>query len=150
MCHNLKTIDLPNSITFIGSGAFNFTGLSIFRFPDSVKFFSSLKSLFQGCKNLTTLDLNNVEDLTAPLMCAECTNLHTIYMSKIKKIWGFEECSSLSTIYCNNPTPPVISFNAIHPNAYHSAIVYVPVSAVQTYKTNYDWSQFWNIRAITQ
>jgi hypothetical protein len=147
-CSSLKTLNLPESITYIENMAFCFSGLTSFRFPDGVKNCGSLT--FQDCKNLISIDLNNVEIIGA-LAFAGCSNLRTTTMSKVTKIRGFDDCISLSTIYCKNPIPPDFALSSVFPsNIYYSATVYVPASAIQAYKEDYYWSKFRNIRTITE
>ena len=61
---------------------------------------------------------------------------------------AFTGCTSLNTIYCYAVTPPSLYSNAFDATAYDNVVLYVPESAVSTYKTATNWKYFSDIQPI--
>ena len=94
-CTNFESIKLPNSLTNVGTGAFDScVGLKRIDIPCNVT--SIDNSSFARCTNLTTLSLtNNVTDI-GNYAFFKCTNLSTVWYS------GTKEESESITIGTNN------------------------------------------------
>ena len=79
-----------------------------------------------------------------------CTSLSTIHLGRnLKNIetGAFGSCTSLAEIYCHATTPPtlgdyVFRINGTTSYPYVQAIIYVPASAVETYKNAEGWNKF--------
>ena len=80
-CTSLEAIDLPPGIDALNS-AFAGSGLRSFRVPDNIK---ELNNDLNGCQQLTTIDLNNVETLVFSAI-AGCASLKTLHIGpKLKE-----------------------------------------------------------------
>lgn len=99
-CRNLKTINLPDTLTTIGRGCFSESGIQSIDF--SINLNKIGISAFEECTAITTLDLRNssieIIDVSA---FYNCSNLRTVLLSDHTKtidIMAFAGCNSLKTI----------------------------------------------------
>lgn len=178
-CSNLESVDLPEGMTIIPSGAFeNCTSLSGIELPSTI---TALKNMaFYGCTGLTEITFpdgiesigqytfNNCTGLTSitiPDSCTNlgvtptmagyafgnCTSLTTVHIgSGITDFnaGNFNNCTSLSSVYIHNETPPRLRGTSPFSTVQN---IYVPASAVETYKANTYWSSLASkIQAITE
>lgn len=60
-CPNLETVELPESLKFLGEGAFFYSGLKSISFPKGLEYIGN--SAFSGCKNLTNIDFSTAPNL---------------------------------------------------------------------------------------
>lgn len=103
-CSLLKKVSIPNSVTYIGGGAFeNCTSLASISIPDSVTYIGGLA--FCGCTNLTSVYLpNNITTIEHRLF-GECTSLSSINIpdsvTSIER-FAFAGCTSLTSINISN------------------------------------------------
>ncbi len=101
---SITSISIPNTITTIGSGAFeSCKELISVEIPNSIQLIESY--LFDGCENLTTVIIPN--SITEIRSCAffNCKSITTIELpNSVTKIGmrAFEECSNLSNISLPN------------------------------------------------
>ena len=117
-CKSLGSIKLPNGIKEIPAGAFFDSGLKSIEIPNSVTDLGG--SCFAHCKSLTSIKIpNSVTDLGD-----SC----------------FAHCKSLTSITFSSVTPPAIGRNIFDNNT--TIDIYVPASAVETYKNNSSWKQY--------
>jgi len=97
---SLTTITLPNSITSIGDGAFEYcSGLTTITLPNSVS--SIADGAFGGCSGLTTITLPGSVTSIGNEAFGGCSGLTTITLpNSIASIGGatFNGCSGLTTI----------------------------------------------------
>jgi len=128
-CGGLTSFTIPNSVTSIGSDAFAYTELSNIIIPDNV--ISIGKNAFWGCTFLTRI--------TFPDNVGLIGNYAIAY------------CSSLTEIYCKNPTPPIVSSGlpATNDNTFigvniNTCKLYVPRGSATAYKASF-WNYFSNI-----
>lgn len=127
---NLTTVNIGNQVQvipsgFLGSGQSKITSITI---PNSVTTINLYA--FNGSK-LTSIDLP-----------ASLTSIRN---------YAFNSCSSLTSITIRSTTPPTLdsSYTSTFPSTSQSYTIYVPASAVNTYKTTSKWS-YWSskIQAI--
>ena len=97
-----KAATLPNTVTMIGKGAFQGTGLTSVIMPDSVKTLGA--SVFQGCESVTSVYVPAVTAMGASLFNA-CINLTEVnlatgitYSSDM-----FSDCTSLVSVHIPAP-----------------------------------------------
>ena len=123
----VKDLVIPNSVTSIGSSAFGgCSGLKSVTIPNSVT--SIGNSAFYGCSNLTSVTIPN--------------SVSSIGNS------AFYGCSGLKNVYCYAENVPSTGSNVFSNVPQSSAMLYVPASALETYKKNAPWSGFGTIKAI--
>ena len=114
-CTNLKTIDLPDTVTEIGAFAFESTGLTSITIPASVETvydtafidntsltdatFPAGKGIsFEGCTSLVNVKINNNPTKIDDFMFRKCSSLASIELpdtvTEIGK-YAFADCTSL-------------------------------------------------------
>ena len=120
-CDGLTSINIPNSVTTIGDGAFEGrTGLTAVNIPNSVTTIGY--QTFWGCSSLTTVNIPN--------------SVTTIDED------AFMDCPSLYDVYCYATTPPRCN-NSCFIN--YSATLHVPAASLAAYRAAPVWSKFKNI-----
>ena len=86
-----------------------------------------------------------------PWVFYNCTNVQRVYLpSSITVIdnYAFDGCSSLSYLSCEATTPPTVSSNTFEASTLSRASLYVPISAVDTYKSAPVWQDFSSINSM--
>ncbi|MCL2245021.1 MAG: leucine-rich repeat protein [Treponema sp.] len=110
-CTNLESIELPDSLTSIGSLAFAHSGLKSITIPDSVT--SSLNSTFRSCAALTTVVIGNNVPNIAGYAFRDCTSLANVTIgSSVTTIRtdAFRNTPALETIVIPNTVTQIWSF----------------------------------------
>jgi hypothetical protein len=168
----LKSITLPNSVTFIGNAAFvNCSSLSSVAIPNDVTYIgiaafancSSLTSVtipngvtvisdwtFQGCCGLTSVTIpNSVTDINYYAF-EGCGFTSVTIGSSVKIINGiaFSNCNNLETVKCLAEDVPWADIMAFQNSNLQHATLYVPAASLNDYKTKAPWNHFGSIRAI--
>lgn len=115
-CTSLETITIPGSVIDMEDAFWN-SGLSSVVISEGV---TNLDYAFLNCHNLTSIEIpssvNSMED-------------------------SFSSCTSLTSIYCKPTTVPSIS-EYTFTNVPSELKIYVPTSAVDTYKSADIWSSY--------
>jgi hypothetical protein len=110
--NNLTSVTLPNTITYIGVGAFSINNITTLTIPDSV--INIDDGAFANSQNLTNLVLGNnlttigdfsfrfcpLNDITIP---ESVTNIGVVAFG------GFGGTDAITNIYCQGMVPPTIS-----------------------------------------
>ena len=100
----LKSIELPNSVTSIGSGAFSgCSGLTSVTIPDSVT--SIETSAFQYCSGLTSIEIPNSVTSIGTYAFGGCSSLTSVTIgNSVTSIGGysFQGCSGLASVTVPN------------------------------------------------
>ena len=124
----LKNIDIPNTVKYIGKEAFSwcssFTSITV---PDSVETIGF--SAFHGCYNLEIVTIGKS-------------------VSSIDKS-AFDHCGSLKKITFRGSIPPIIVDDdfgeGFDEEVMQNATLYVPISAIEAYRSAPVWGQFQHI-----
>ena len=142
-CQELRSIEIPNSVISIGKSAFaECTGLTYAIIPNSVE--TPVKysgaGWFMGCTNLSHVTIGS-----------SITQIGII----------FYRCPNITTVTCLAGTPPITedtwtvweSGLPVQPSnfdneVYERATLFVPVAALEAYKTALYWKQFSEIRPL--
>ena len=125
---NIKSVDIPDTVTSIGDRAFeNCSGLTSVTIPNSVT--SIGDDAFRDCSGLTNIQIPN-----------SVTSIGS---------GAFDGCSGLTEITCLATTPPSLGNNYVFYNVPKSIPLYVPTESVDLYKNAEQWKEF-NIQAIIE
>ena len=118
---------IPENISQIIGGAFrDCSGLTSITIPNSVT--SIGESAFNGCSKLTSVTIPN-----------SVTSIG----------WGaFGSCTQLENVYCYAEEIPSTNATAFDHSSIESSTLYVPSSALSSYKTTAPWSGFGTIKAL--
>ena len=122
-CSSLKSIDIPETVTTIGSCAFQSSGLESIVIPSNVTTVS-----FQGF--------------------LENSNLQSVTFGKNVSTFGhlaFYRCDNIRTITSYIKTPPVATEAYFGSAVYEQATLYVPYGTRERYLAMEGWNQFQNI-----
>lgn len=104
---DLKNVELPKYLNFMGSSNFYNSGIESIIIPDNIK--KIQQADFSHCENLKYIDLNNVTSLSI-LSFAYCTSLESIdltnvtYYEKSSRNGTFVGCDNLNKFYFNKDT----------------------------------------------
>ena len=136
-CTNLTAKIMP-VITSMGNYAFSESGVTFEEIPNGV---TLSPYCFRECENLTNLTFKN-DGILPNYCCYACSNLEEIEFSgDISSIGNraFVSNTKLKTITIHNTTPPTLQ-SASFPKTVEA--IYVPASALETYKSATNWSSF--------
>jgi hypothetical protein len=145
----LKSIKLPDGITFIGDNAFmGCISLDSIVIPKGVE--KIQKATFDRCFNLKSIILPESITELDTYAFIECSSLTTITIpANVRRIGkcAFEDCRNMTSFYCQVEDPGQISlgedaFNRIN----EECILYVPQGCSQAYKADERWTAFIDIR----
>lgn len=161
-CSNLEIDELPQSLKVINnygfynctkltakvlhpmeihSYAFAYTNVAFEEIPEGTVLNTYA---FQYANSLTNLKFSYTGMI--PNYCFQsCTGLESIEIGEgINSINtnSFRQCTNLKTITCHRTTPPTLVFNAI--NSCPIETIYVPASALETYKSATNWATYAN------
>ena len=161
-CESLTSIDIPNSITSIGSEAFWLCdALTNIHIPNSVTTIGDYA--FGACVSLKEVTIPNSVIVstryTAIGWFQLCFSLERVTIGSGIAYMGimFLKCPNITSVTCLGTTPPrtdgytsqetgrVTNFDDV---VYGQATLYVPISALDAYKTAYYWRDFQDIRAL--
>lgn len=146
---NIATyVDLPNTITSIGTGAFrdcsNLVGINI---PNSVTGIGM--SAFENCSSLADIIIPNSVDTIWESAFANCNKLINIIIpSSVKYVghWAFEKCELRTVVSKQND--PSDFYDAFSDLAYTHATLYVPEDTYWDYVYNSGWGKFIHIKEM--
>ena len=134
-----------NSISQLGAYSFSkFSGLTSVSLS-GVTVLDSGGRQFAACKDLTDLEIRGT-NLIVPTYFVYGDSLTAITLggiSQISNAYGLDtgnNQASVRTLTMLDTTPPTIGVTSI--SAYNPTVIYVPASAVNTYKTAYGWSDY--------
>lgn len=139
----ISSISLPNSLTYIGEGAFSscadLTSVSI---PDSVTTID--ESAFYECNSLTSVSIGDNVTYIGDSAFHSCTSLTSIDIpNRVTSIdtKAFAYCSNLTSVTIEATTPPTLGSGAFDGNA-SGRKIYVPADSLNAYKTASGWNGY--------
>ena len=98
-CESLISFEIPSTVTRIESGVFRATGLRSINIPESVTFIGA--SAFNGCNSLDTLWVPNTVTEIGTSAFAGCDNLQSIHLPEAMETipsYLLKDCTSLTSI----------------------------------------------------
>ena len=161
-CTSLTSVSIPNSVLRIEDEAFaNCTSLTSITVPESVTKIGKL--VFYGCSSLATPVYNahcfahlptthtgdfvvqgGIKLIAGGAFC-ECSGLTSITIPNSVTDIGelaFYRCYGLAIITCGNVNPPTLEQDVFFTLNQSKIILYVPIEAVDTYKSTPVWQDF--------
>lgn len=141
-CANLTSVTMGNSVTSIGDGVFaSCTNLTNITIPNGV--ISIGDDTFAGCNSLTNIIIpNSVTSIGNNTFdsCSSFTNM-TIPSSVISiGDQAFQYCDSLTSVTIEATTPPTLGSNVFYSTG--NCTIWVPVGTANTYKAASGWSDY--------
>lgn len=129
-CSDLTSITIPNSVTSIGDGAFQYcSGLTSITIPNSVT--SIGESAFSYCSGLVSVTIGSGIN----------------YINTL----AFAHCENLADVFClAENVPSTDAFFDFFVGSYvENATLHVPASALNAYKTTAPWSGFGTFETLS-
>lgn len=136
-CSSLASIDLPKA-TGVGQSAFAVcTNLATVNIPKAT---GVGQSAFSGCTSLTSINLPSVAEIGA-FAFQNCSSLESIDLPNITSIGtsAFYISNRLKNVYLRSETMCTCKGS---PNFTTEAVIYVPESLLDSYKTATYWSNY--------
>ena len=125
-CTNLRNVDIPRSVTYLGATAFEGCTSLQNCYMDNSQIDKLHASTFVGCSALITVTLPST--LT--------------YVGE----WAFHNCGFLIGLYCYATTPPEVYTGAFDNKS--NIRLYVPSASVSAYRNASGWDGFRSYNAI--
>ncbi|MBQ5873747.1 MAG: leucine-rich repeat domain-containing protein [Bacteroidales bacterium] len=142
-CSGLTSIDIPNSVTSIGEGAFyGCSSLTSVTIPNSVTSIES--NAFEGCSSLTSISIPNSVTSIGNSAFRGCSSLTSATIgNSVTSIgaYAFDGCSFLQNVTCLAEVPPTMTTNNVFPYP-NMAFVSVPCGSLSAYTAP---TSFWNM-----
>lgn len=98
-CKNLKSVIMPNSVTFMGKDTFRNSSLEKVIFSKKLKYINERD--FANCKNLTSIDIPDSVENIYKYAFSDCTNLTSVTFGKgLKEIdnYVFYGCVNIKIV----------------------------------------------------
>ena len=148
-CKGLKSMYIPNSVTYIGPYAFDgCENMESIHLSDNIS--TLYYDTFSNCKSLTSLTIpEGVTHLGFPLVDGygdafyNCTGLTSVTIPSTVVYYvrnAFSSCSSLTSVIVNNPVPIDITIETFSNRK--NATLYVPFGSKAAYDTADYWKEF--------
>ena len=144
-CTNLSTISIPNYVQEFGNEAFSgCVKLHSIDFADGQNLLSIGQYAFYNCSTLVSVTVpEGVQTLGAYAFYNNASLVKIKLPSTLNVIgnYAFGNCQQLMKMNVAAYAPPTVSSNTFY-SVPRTATVYVPESAINTYKSTYIWNEF--------
>ena len=144
-CTNLSSISIPNYVQEFGNEAFSgCVKLHSIDFADGQNLLSIGQYAFYNCSTLVSVTVpEGVQTLGAYAFYNNASLVKIKLPSTLNVIgnYAFGKCQQLMKMNVAAYAPPTVSSNTFY-SVPRTATVYVPESAINTYKSTYIWNEF--------
>ena len=144
-CTNLSNISIPNYVQEFGNEAFSgCVKLHSIDFADGQNLLSIGQYAFYNCSTLVSVTVpEGVQTLGAYAFYNNASLVKIKLPSTLSVIgnYAFGNCQQLMKMNVAAYAPPTVSSNTFY-SVPRTATVYVPESAINTYKSTYIWNEF--------
>ena len=154
-CFNLKDLTLCEGLKSIGKSAFIYCNqLTSVTIPGSVTKLDNGNE-FQSCSSLTTVTFSEGVSQISGYTFTDCSALSTVHLPSTLTYIGyrtFQNCTSLKTVYSLSTSAPSDGGydQAFAGSSCNTATLYVPSSALDSYRNANSWKNFGTIVAMNQ
>ena len=151
-CTSLTSIEIPESVTTIGEGAFHLCGLTSIKIPKSVETIG--KGAFGYCALKTVTFEQNSRIQTIERFAFMRSDIVTVDMSQCKRNditigrQAFSECPKLQLFKIGANIPPRCSAAFGDINFY--SVLKVPSGSIDAYKAATGWTWFASITGLDE
>lgn len=147
-CSALASIIIPNSVTYIGDYAFSGTAWYDIQ-PDGLVYAGKVMYSYKGTMPVNTnIALDEETVAISGYAFKGCTGLTSITIPQNVTSIGyraFSSCSSLTSVIAKMEDPCRIDPECFHDDVYYYSTLYVPNGTKETYKKTYFWYKFVHI-----
>ena len=147
-----KSSIIPNSVTSIGIGAFEFCGsLVSIVIPNSVM--SIGESAFSFCSSLNSVSISNSLTTIEGGVFSGCSSLISLTIPNNVSYIGRQaicNCESLRDLYCYAENVPGTENSAFYDTPIETVTLHVPKRSINAYKAVQPWNHFKEIVAIEE
>jgi len=156
-CEELDSINIPNSVASIEYGAFSSCrDLKSICFSEDANISSNLTSIgdnaFSFCESLLSISLPKSVTSVGNEAFWNCDSLQSVTIVGDKIDFGsavFKGCTNIKE-FTYMSSSPWVSYSDFFPESiYETAILYVPLQFVDTYKKTYPWQRFKQIVGLS-
>ena len=145
-CQRMTSVNIPNTVVFIGESAFFQAGITELTIPNSVT--NIFSDAFNYCDGLKKVSLGSSVEVINDNAFHFCTDLISINLPASVKSIGAEAfygCVSLAEVVSNISEPFPIRNKTFDPTEWNSATLYVPVGTKAKYEATEGWNVFQDI-----
>ena len=146
----LASVQLPSTLEYIGEQAFrDCQSLTSITIPEKVTEISY--GTFMYCGKLTEIIMHNKVEKIGSQAFNSCGSLTDVHLYKVSNIGGgaFANDKNIVRIYSDATEVPQLAANAFESVVYQNATVYVKYNAMELFKADAIWKQFYTFDYIS-
>lgn len=148
-CENIEEINIPETVMTIDGYAFGrCSKLSSVNIPTSVRKIG--RSAFAWCPKLTKIELPELIEVVDTAAFWECGLKEIVIPEHTKELGytAFWNNKNVQQVVSKSIVPPVCGDFCFSTECYENAVLYVPDSSIEKYRTANIWKNFKNISSI--